>query len=123
MYMANTTTGRVKRNCTFCAACNYPFQGLAADGAKMALWMIYVNGYKIVNFVHDEIIVELPEDENLQDNVNYIQQLMIDAMSIAIPHVKIKAEPALMRRWYKEAEAVYDESGALQIWEPKKETA
>ncbi len=24
MYMANTVTGRVKRNCTYCAACNYP---------------------------------------------------------------------------------------------------
>ena len=37
-YMATTLTGRVRRYCSYCSAANAPFQGLAADGAKKALW-------------------------------------------------------------------------------------
>lgn len=51
-YTAFTVTGRTKRGCTFCAACNYAFQGLASDGAKLALWFLYRAGFPMVNFVH-----------------------------------------------------------------------
>ena len=71
----------------------------------------------------DEIIIELENDEQLQKNIANIEQLMIDAMSVAIPHIKIKVESALMTRWYKEAEAIYDEKGLLQIWTPELQEA
>jgi hypothetical protein len=35
------------------------------------------------------------------------------------PDVKPKAEPALMRRWYKDAQARYDEQGLLDVYEPQ----
>lgn len=119
VYIADTVSGRVKRNCTYCAACNYPFQGLSSDGAKCALWLIWKAGFKIVNFIHDEVIVELKCDENLDANVRQIMDLMIDGMQQIIKHVKIKVEPAVMDRWYKEAGAVYDEEdGAIKMWTP-----
>jgi len=119
VYMADTATGRIKRNCTFCASLNYSFQGLASDGGKIALWMLYDKGYKLTNWIHDEAIIELSEDEHLQDNVKQVMQVMVDAMSIAIPHVKIRVEGALMYRWYKEAKAIYDEKGNLLVWTPE----
>ena len=42
-------------------------------------------------------------------------------MQPILPDMKIKAEPALMRRWNKKAKTVLDENGRLAIWEPKPE--
>ena len=120
MYQAVTLTGRLRRYCSFNSACNYPFQGLAADGAKVALWQLYKAGFKVVNFIHDEVIVELPEDSAVEQ-LAVIEKIMADAMCEILPDMsRIKTESALMRRWYKEAEAVYDQSGKLTVWEPKE---
>jgi hypothetical protein len=29
--------------------------GLAADGAKLAMWNLYMVGYRIIGFIHDEV--------------------------------------------------------------------
>lgn len=117
-YIAQTVNGRIRRNATYCSACNYAFQGLVADGAKMALWYLYQQGYRVVNFIHDEVIVELPLDDKLQYHVNAISKLMIAGMKRVIRTVDIKTEGALMPRWYKEAEPIFDDEGNLLIWEP-----
>jgi len=117
-YIGKTTTGRIRRNCSYCSACNYPFQGLSSDGARLALWYMWLEQYRMVNFIHDEIMSELRDDEYLQWHVKRIDQLMIAGMQAVIPDVKISVEGALMRRWYKEAESVYDEHGNLLVWEP-----
>ncbi|MHA2064710.1 MAG: DNA polymerase [Candidatus Thorarchaeota archaeon] len=117
-YIARTISDRVRRNASFCSACNYPFQGLAADGAKLALWYLYLERIPVVNFIHDEVIVELPMDSTLQTKIARIDQLMIAGMRQLLPNVRIKVEGALMKRWYKEAEPVFDDQGLLRIWEP-----
>ena len=61
---AATLTGRLRARVDYCAARNTPFQGLAADGAKLALFRLTAEGYRVVAFVHDEIVVELPSDVN-----------------------------------------------------------
>jgi hypothetical protein len=123
-------SGRVRAGCTFTSAANSFFQGLAADGAKEALWSIqracYTNeadalfGCRPVLFLHDEFILEVPEDpdEAHAANVSLLKH-MIEGMQTFIPDVPIKAEPALMRRWYKDAGAVYDTRGRLTVWEPR----
>jgi DNA polymerase-1 len=118
-YMATTITGRVRRNAGYCSACNYQFQGLAADGARVALWYMWLEQYRMVNFVHDEVITELLEDSSLQYHVRRINDLMIQGMQAAIPNVMIKVEGALMRRWDKKAKPVFDEAGNLLVWKPK----
>jgi DNA polymerase-1 len=119
MYVAQTVNGRVRRNATYCSACNYVFQGLAADGAKMALWYLYRERFKMVNFIHDEVITELREDNTLQRNIDRIDQLMLYGMKQVIQNVRIAVEGATMRRWYKGAEALYDSNGTMVPWEPE----
>lgn len=117
-YLARTITGRVRRKATYCSACNYPFQGLSADGARIALWYLYLEKYPMVNFIHDEVIFELPEDEYLQQRIARIQYLMVAGMRQVIPDVLIRVEGSLMRRWHKDAESLTDEQGNLLVWEP-----
>ena len=57
-----TLTGRVRRSTRYTDWRNTQFQGLAADGAKLALWRLTVEGFKVVAFVHDEIVVEVSEE-------------------------------------------------------------
>jgi DNA polymerase I-like protein with 3'-5' exonuclease and polymerase domains len=115
-YIARTVSGRIRRKATFCSACNYPFQGLAADGAKVALWYLYREAYRMVNFIHDEVIIELSEDTHMQEHVKRIDYLMIAGMRSVIDTVNIRVEGALMRRWEKDAEPVFGEDGSLLVW-------
>lgn len=121
MYIAQTINGRVRRKASFCAACNYQFQGLSADGAKMALWFLYMDRYQVVNFVHDETLTYLREDSELQNHVKHIDFLMVSGMETVIKDVSIQVEGALMRTWAKEAKPVHDENGNLLIWDPNME--
>ena len=60
-----TLTGRLRAKASFCARHNTVFQGLAADGAKLGLWNLWRAGFRIVNFIHDEVLVEVPAKSNL----------------------------------------------------------
>jgi len=55
-----TLTGRIRGRVSYCQARNAPFQGLAADAGKLALFDLVAKGFRVVAFVHDEVIVELP---------------------------------------------------------------
>lgn len=108
------------------AAANTLFQGLAADGAKAAVIQMTKEMYlvkesalfgsRLVNFSHDETIIEIPEKRANEAALRQAE-VMVAEMKKYVPDVMIKAEPALMRRWYKQAEPVYKE-GRLCIWEP-----
>jgi hypothetical protein len=57
---AVTLTGRVRAGVSYTQSKNTPSQGLAADGAKQALWDLLYAGFDVCGFVHDEVLVELP---------------------------------------------------------------
>ena len=57
-----TLTGRVRGGVSYTRARNTPFRGLSADGAKFTLFELVQAGYRVVAFVHDEVVIELPED-------------------------------------------------------------
>jgi DNA polymerase I len=109
------------------AGANTLFQGLAADGAKSALRAMtkemYLDrqsplfGSRLMIFAHDETIIEIPE-EKAHEAAHRQAEIMVEHMHKYTPDVKIKAEPALMRRWHKQAEAVYS-NGRLVPWEPE----
>ena len=122
-------SGRLRGGTNYCAGCNTFFQGLAADGAKNAIWEVmkecYVDeesplyGCRPVAFIHDELLVEVPEGiEERTAAANRLAEVMVEAMKVYIPDVKIEAEPAAMRRWYKGAEEARDAEGRLLCWEP-----
>lgn len=86
-----TLTGRKRGNCRYTAQKNTPFQGLAADGAKLALYNLDRSGFRINMFVHDEIVCEVPE--NLAERKKRgMESIMIEAMSSVCPDVNISVE-------------------------------
>lgn len=121
-------TGFVRGGCTFTSGCNTYFQGLAARGAKEAMWYIaqecYLDdgtlaGCRPVLFLHDEFILEVPADPLLAHEASAtLSALMIEGMKKFVPDVPIAVEPTLMKRWYKEAGPVYDAKARLVPWEP-----
>lgn len=116
---------RFRGNVIYTAACNGLFQGLAADAAKAAGWLIaracYVDtssvlyGCRMVNFIHDEFILEVPDDEHAHDCAVELERLMCAGAAPWLPDVPPKAEPQLMRYWSKKAKSVYKE-GRLVPW-------
>lgn len=119
-------SGRIRGRTRYTAACNSFFQGLAADGAKAALYAIQKASYllagalygsRVVAFVHDEIIMEHPA-RDAAERGQIQADIMVNTMQTVCPDVKIGASPALMRAWFKNADAVYDERGRLIPWEP-----
>jgi len=95
-----TRTGRLRANTTYCAEKNSPFQGLAADGAKLALYELDKKGFKVVGFVHDEIICEVPNDRAERD-LAIMEKIMIDQMKSVVPNVRISVEGQLQDKYCK----------------------
>lgn len=117
-------SNRWRGGMTYTAACNSFFQGLGADAAKAAGWAVckqcYLGpgplfGSRIVNFVHDELLVEVHEPI-AHEAAHELARLMQDAAQVWTPDVVMKAgKPKLMRRWSKDAKAVWQE-GRLVPW-------
>jgi DNA polymerase I-like protein with 3'-5' exonuclease and polymerase domains len=132
LYSYISPLGMYRAGATYCAAANgASLQTPTAEGAKSGVFKIARACYdpavssilydsRPVAFIHDENLAEIREDEHMHDRAFAIATIMIEAMQKVMPDVKIGAEPALMRRWDKRAEAVYDEHGVIQVWEPKE---
>jgi hypothetical protein len=125
-------SARVRGKARYTAACNSYFQGLAADGAKDAVYELVkatftpghaLYGSRLVAFIHDETIMEHPmlSREDLDARAKEQANIMLVSMEKFCRRVKPKAKPALMLRWYKDAIDRYDEDGFLIPWTPKQE--
>ncbi len=119
-------SGRIRGKTRYTAACNTMFQGIVADAGKSALFEIqkacYLLGGEMYGarasvFVHDEVICELPE-QHASEFAQAQTDILVRTVQAYCPDVKIRSTPALMRAWYKAAEAVYV-NGRLVPWEPK----
>jgi len=111
-----TLTGRIRGKIGFTQACNTPFSGLAADGAKLALWNLTEVGFTIVCFVHDEIIIEIPEQSDWDYEINLINNIVCSSMQELAGSIPIKCDYTLSRVWSKNARCIYLEN-KIQIWE------
>lgn len=116
---------RIRGKATYTAACNSGFQGLAADGAKAAMWEIVRRqrccpwsnlwGTYLVNFVHDEFILEVPY-RKLEAAARELQQIMCEYFNRYTPDVPVHASAEAGIHWKKTMAPVFglfDESGAL----------
>ena len=112
-----TATGRLRAEASFCASRNTIFQGLAADGAKLAMWRLWRAGVRIVNFIHDEFLIEVPADGDLSAAVEQVESLMVEGMREVLPDVEVRVESTITRLWSKDAETLLDEAGNLLPWE------
>jgi DNA polymerase-1 len=119
-------TGFLRGGCGYCNGCNFQFQGLAAAGAKDALYRAVrdggAHGVFPVAFMHDEILSEVPI-ETQHDSAYWLADTMIGALSALCPDVPITAKPALMLAWSKDAEPTFDAQGRLVPWVPASPAA
>ncbi len=134
---------RIRAGASYTAKCNSYFQGLGADAAKAAGWLVtkacYIGeapppvgvgkhwstplyGSRPVNFVHDEIIGETLEAD-APEAAEELSRLMVLGAQPWIPDIKLKAEPCVMRVWSKDAETLRDTNGRLMAWAPKEVAA
>lgn len=113
-----TLTGRLRANASYTERHNTVFQGLAADGAKLALWKLWREGFRIVNFVHDEILVEVESNLDLDEATDQIRDLMIEGMREVVPTVKVDVYLTVSSCWSKKAKLKRDDSGKVRVWEP-----
>lgn len=129
-YVPDLLGGGVHRGgCDYSTAANTNFQRLGAHVAKSAGWAImkscYVDrksplyGSRIVNFVHDQFIIETPLDV-ANDAAVETGRLMVEAAKPWLPDVPATTTPCLATCWSKNAEAIYDAKGRLLSWSPKE---
>lgn len=85
-------SGRIRARCTYTQARNGPFQGEAADGNKLALYELIRAGFRVIAFVHDEVLIELPEADDYRPQAERLAGIMISAMKRICPDVEIRVE-------------------------------
>lgn len=123
--MQRFVTGSFRSNMRYTVACNDPFQSL---GATAATWAGYdlaracyyerdhvLFGSRPVNFIHDQYLVEVCDDELAHDRAMAVADIMVKAAKRAIPDVIPKVAPLLCRYWSKDAKAIYKD-GRLVPW-------
>lgn len=118
---------RYRGECRFTEACNTYFQGLGADVAKHALYEVTKACYSDpssplfgsypVNFVHDQIIAEVPIETAHEACVELGRLMCETANTFWLPDVPVKCEPCLSVWWSKDAVAVYTPDGQLYPWD------
>ena len=125
--ITHPVSGFKRAGMTFCAGANFGFQHLCAYGAKEAVFAVQracfdadspLYGSRLVAFIHDEIIIESPESSAREAAAALTEIMVREFATKATPDVPITAEAHMMRRWYKDAQPVYDADGGLVPWEP-----
>jgi DNA polymerase I-like protein with 3'-5' exonuclease and polymerase domains len=106
-----TLTGRLRARATYCARHNTVFQGLAADGANRALWLIWRAGYTIANFVHDQLVIEIDADQDLRPHIARLKELMIRGMREVVPDVLVDVDWIVSTSWAKQDKVELDAAG------------
>jgi DNA polymerase I len=116
---------RWRGGCFYTAACNTYFQGLGADAAKRAAYLVsracyaepesVLYGSRPVNFVHDEIILENDDGPQAHDVALELGRVMVAGANEFLPDVPARVEPLLARCWSKKSKPVY-EGGRLVPW-------
>lgn len=132
-YITQIGSGRRRGGVRFTDAANGYFQGYVADIAKRALYLVtracYVPdsnwaplyGCRPILFIHDEIVLEAPEDQASEAAI-CVKQIMEEVEAEWMPDVPPDAEVKLCRRWRKQAKPVIHK-GQLIPWEDREKYA
>jgi DNA polymerase I-like protein with 3'-5' exonuclease and polymerase domains len=74
---------------------------LASDGAKEAMWRLMFAGYRVKAFIHDEILIDLPE-VNAERLRGRIHEIMNEVMEDVLGHdMPVESESNLGPTWRK----------------------
>ena len=105
--------------------CNgFLMQSPSAQGAKQMLWDIGLAlkddaDIELDAFIHDEIVIEVLDNENFEKNVDKVAKIMIQSMQKVLPSVRINVEAAAMRYWSKSGDGSFSR---LYWMDPKSNT-
>jgi hypothetical protein len=124
--------GAYRARCSFTEAANgFSLQGPSADGMKIGVFNLQracwdpslrscLYGCRLLAAIHDEAIITVPNDCYLHERAFEASRIWIEGMRQITPDVLIKAEPAAMVRWEKDAEPVYGlQDKRLRVWDPR----
>ena len=115
-----TLTGRLRGRVAYSQVRNTPFQGLAADGAALALFELVKEGFRVVGFVHDEVLVELPDEGGYvsEAKVRRVEEVMCREMGrVLVGGIPVACESTLSKRWSKKAKLLVKD-GKVYPWKP-----
>jgi len=101
---ALTVSGRLRGHVGFSQQVNTPFQSLAADGNKLALFRVMRRGYQVCGFIHDEMLVLIPDGADYDKVIARIAEDLSDAMKEFTPDIPVEATSFLADRWYKDVD-------------------
>lgn len=109
---------RIRGGATFTSTANGLFQGRVADAMKEILWRLayecytgrmtngkgrsVLYGSRPVMFLHDEPILEHPE-ETAHERAERQQQIMVEGLNKWMPDVPCTSSAVLFKHWYKGA--------------------
>jgi P4 family phage/plasmid primase-like protien len=82
---------------------NYPVQGSGAEGLKESLILLIKElpmKWKLVNVIHDEIVLEVPE-EDVTEASELLKMCMVEGMKRLVRNVPIEVEVSANERWIK----------------------
>ena len=77
-----------------------------------------------VNYIHDEIILEIP-DCSIEDRRVFVDEFtntMESEFNKVVPDYPTTVEAVLMDCWNKKAKPIYDKKGRLLVWKDKPQT-
>jgi DNA polymerase-1 len=125
---AYSSSGRWRARCGYCDGLNgIALQSRSADGAKTAGLLLaeacelgQLSDCDLLAFIHDEYIIEMPNDDRLAERVDIAMTLMLEGMQQILPDVRITVEADAMERWVKDGPFVYSTAKSL---DPKGVTA
>ena len=107
-------TGFVRGGCEYTAGANHGFQHLCAYGAKQGFYRVTkacfepespLFGYRCNNFVHDEAVLEGPE-QGAQAAAHEVGRIMAETFNAYVPNCPTTAEGIVSRVWSKHAKRV-----------------
>jgi hypothetical protein len=108
--MAHPVTGFVRGGMFYTEAANFPFQHLAAMGAKIALWRLWraqydpsspLRGCPQLLFVHDENVTQCTPDRAEEVKAEQ-ERIMIEAFAEVCPDVPIRVDSHIASRYTKD---------------------
>lgn len=121
------SSNRVRYLRKFTIGCNTPFQGIASDGAKEALILVFEHCFfkpdsalyrcKPVLFIHDEIVIESPDDDNHTARADLLSELMVQGMQKHTPDIPAVAEACASKLWVKDAKSTRLPNGKITIYD------
>jgi hypothetical protein len=114
----------IRRNVTFCSACNNSFQSLGAVIEGVVGWEMFKERLlcpdsplarcAMVNYVHDEFIFEVPLDI-VDVAARRLETLMHEIPKRVMPDVVLRSKAEAMAYWSKSARRIVID-GVLRVW-------